>query len=264
MIIDIYLGKNAEHTISYKLYDNPITQLFYSRMSNQENKVVSRTQFYNFGETEESVQEQLVIVTTRLQELGVVEDTSIESLNNLHESFPNSHDGSDGEIRTLLRMFNYHIHHLEDIRRKQYNGARFIFACEDEGVSLPVQALEMFTVRRKYGELYMHYPHVGKHLLEVFVDNDINVPADHLICTNVMRNTVCGWFGDDRFVTPEEQNELMIGLFMFYRQIMHKVPYSWKDPRLAIGYLPLGMLLEPDQDISFIGTHKYVHSWRCR
>ena len=181
----------------------------------------------------------------------------------LHENFPNSHNESDGEVRELLRMFNYHIHHLEDIRRKRYNGSRFIFACEDEGIDISLQALEMFTVRRKYGELYMHYPHVGKHLLEVFVDNDVNVPDDHLICTNKMRNTLCGWFGDDQFVTPEEQNNLMMTLFMFYRQIMHKVPYKWKDPRLAIGYLPLGMLKNPEQDISFIKDNKYIHSWSC-
>jgi hypothetical protein len=110
----------------------------------------------------------------------------------------------------------------------------------------------------------MHYPHVGKHLLEVFADNDVNVPADHLICTNVMRNTLCGWFGEDRFTTTIEQENLMMSLFMFYRQIMHKIPYQWKDPKLAIGYLPLGMLIDLEQDINIINDNKYIHSWSCR
>ena len=51
MIIDLHLGVNAEHTLSYKLYDNAVTELFHKRLNAQENKVVSRTQFYNFGET---------------------------------------------------------------------------------------------------------------------------------------------------------------------------------------------------------------------
>jgi len=264
MIVDIHLGRNAEHTLSYELYDNDVTRLFYKRLNEQENKVVSRTQFYNFGETEESVQAELMAVTERLQELGIVQDASLETLNNLHENFPNAHDESEGEVRELLRMFNYHIHHLEDIRRKHYNGSRFIFACEDAGIDIPTEALEMFTVRRRYGELYMHYPHVGKHLLEVFADNDVNVPEDHLICTNVMRNTLCGWFGEDQFTTTVEQENLMMTLFMFYRQIMHKVPYQWKDPKLAIGYLPLGMLIDPEQDINIINDNKYIHSWSCK
>jgi hypothetical protein len=264
VIIDIHLGHNAEHTLSYELYDNDVARLFHKRLHDQENKVVSRTQFYNFGETEESVQAELMAVTERLQELGIVQDASLQTLNNLHENFPNAHDESEGEVRELLRMFNYHIHHLEDIRRKHYNGSRFIFACEDAGTDIPAEALDMFTVRRRYGELYMHYPHVGKHLLEVFADNDVNVPADHLICTNVMRNTLCGWFGEDRFTTTIEQENLMMSLFMFYRQIMHKIPYQWKDPKLAIGYLPLGMLIDLEQDINIINDNKYIHSWSCR
>ena len=264
MIIDIHLGHNAEHTLSYELYDNDVARLFHKRLHEQENKVVSRTQFYNFGETEESVQAELMAVTERLQELGIVQDASLQTLNNLHENFPNAHDESEGEVRELLRMFNYHIHHLEDIRRKHYNGSRFIFACKDAGTDIPAEALDMFTVRRRYGELYMHYPHVGKHLLEVFADNDVNVPADHLICTNVMRNTLCGWFGEDRFTTTIEQENLMMSLFMFYRQIMHKIPYQWKDPKLAIGYLPLGMLIDLEQDINIINDNKYIHSWSCR
>jgi hypothetical protein len=264
VIIDIHLGHNAEHTLSYELYDNDVARLFHKRLHEQENKVVSRTQFYNFGETEESVQAELMAVTERLQELGIVQDASLQTLNNLHENFPNAHDESEGEVRELLRMFNYHIHHLEDIRRKHYNGSRFIFACEDAGTDIPAEALDMFTVRRRYGELYMHYPHVGKHLLEVFADNDVNVPADHLICTNVMRNTLCGWFGEDRFTTTIEQENLMMSLFMFYRQIMHKIPYQWKDPKLAIGYLPLGMLIDLEQDINIINDNKYIHSWSCR
>jgi hypothetical protein len=264
VIIDIHLGHNAEHTLSYELYDNDVARLFHKRLHEQENKVVIRTQFYNFGETEESVQAELMAVTERLQELGIVQDASLQTLNNLHENFPNAHDESEGEVRELLRMFNYHIHHLEDIRRKHYNGSRFIFACEDAGTDIPAEALDMFTVRRRYGELYMHYPHVGKHLLEVFADNDVNVPADHLICTNVMRNTLCGWFGEDRFTTTIEQENLMMSLFMFYRQIMHKIPYQWKDPKLAIGYLPLGMLIDLEQDINIINDNKYIHSWSCR
>jgi len=57
-----------------------------------------------------------------------------------------------------------------------------------------------------------------------------------------------------------ELDDLMINMFMFYRQIEHKLPYKWKDPKLAIGYLPLGEL-DKDINVDDIANNKYVHSW---
>ena len=44
---------------------------------------------------------------------------------------------------------------------------------------------------------------------------------------------------------------------MFYRQIEHKLPTKWKDPKLAIGYLSLGELNQ-DVDTDAIANNKYV------
>lgn len=263
MIIDIYLGKNADLSLSYELYENNVSQLFYERMSNQENNIVSRTQFYNFGETKEQVEAELRSVSSQLKALGLIESISQENLNILHENFPRLHDQYDGEIRELLRMFNYYIHHLEDIDRG-YNGKRFLFTCEDPGVPLPEEAYNMFTPTKTFGTLYMNYPHVGKHFLELFGDNDVHIPEEQIQLTHKMCNTVYCWLGEDKFTNQHELDNLMLSMFLFYRQIAHKIPFNWKDPRLAIGYLPLGELVNKDIDISAISTHKYVHSWRCR
>ena len=40
--------------------------------------------------------------------------------------------------------------------------------------------------------------------------------------------------------------------------------FFYKKNKLAIGYLPLGELLDLEQDLSFINDNKYVHSWSCR
>ena len=234
MILDLHLGENADLTLTYKLYDNSVSRLFYERMSTQENRVVSRTQFYNFDETKESVEEELLRISQQLQQLGLIADTGQENLNMLHENFPRLHDEHTGEVRELLRMFNYNIHHLEDISRG-YNGKRFLFACEDEGVDLPEEAYTMFTPQKKFGTLYMNYPHVGKHFLELFGDRDIDIPAEQIQLTNKMCNTVYCWLGDDKFTNQHDLDNLMISMFMFYRDIQHKIPFEWRDPRLAIG-----------------------------
>ena len=264
MILDIHLGKNADLTLSYKLYDNSVSQLFYQRMSSQDNNVVSRTEFYNFGETKEQVESELLEISNKLKDLGLINDTSQENLNILHENFPRLHAEHDGETRELLRMFNYQIHHLEDIDRG-YNSKRFLFTCEDDqGVELPDEAYPMFTPTKTFGTLYMNYPHVGKHFLELFGDNDINIPQEQIQLTHKMCNTVYCWLGEDKFSNQHDLDNLMLSMFMFYRQIQHKIPYAWKDPKLAIGYLPLGELIDMDIDISTVAKHKYVHSWDCR
>lgn len=263
MIIDIHLGHNADYTLSYKMYDNAVSRLFYDRMSVQENKIVSRTQFYNFGESKQEVEQQLLNVSEQLKDLGLIENTSQENLNVLHINFPKLHGQHTGKTRELLRMFNYHIHHLEDISRG-YDGKRFLFTCEDQGIPLPEEAYDMFTPTKKNGVLYMNYPHVGKHFMELFGDNDVHIPEEQIQLTHKMCNTLYCWLGEDKFTNQHELDNLMLSMFMFYRQIEHKLPYRWKDPKLAIGYLPLGDLVTTDINISTIAQHKYVHSWTCR
>lgn len=263
MLLDIHLGKNADFTLTYELYDNSVSRLFYERMSAQENKIVSRTQFYNFGETKESVEQELLNISEQLQELGLIADTSQENLNMLHENFPRLHDQHSGEVREILRMFNYYIHHLEDLSRG-YDGKRFLFTCEDSGIDLPEEAYGMFTPTKTYGTLYMNYPHVGKHFLELFGDNDVNIPVEQIQLTHKMCNTVYCWLGEDKYTNQHDLDNLMISMYMFYRQVQHKIPYQWKDPKLAIGYLPLGQLKDKNTDISTVANNKYVHSWICR
>ena len=263
MFLDINLGKNAELTLTYKLYDNAVSRMFYDRMSVQENSVVSRTQFYNFGETKEEIEQQLLKVSIELKRIGLLTDVSQDDLNILHENFPRLHDSHTGEARELLRMFNYYIHHLEDISRG-YNGKRFLFTCEDDGVDLPEEAYDMFTPSKQFGKLYMNYPHVGKHFMELFGDNDINIPAEQIQLTSKMCNTVYCWLGEDRYTNQHEMDNLMLSMFMFYRQIQHKISYKWKDPKLAIGYLPLGELVSSKNVVALLDSYKYVHSWSCK
>ena len=260
MKLDIHLGTKGDFTISYNLYDNDVSRLFLMRMSKQENKVVSRTQFYNFGETQTQIEEKLLDISEQLKTLGLIESTSQEDLNNLHENFPRLHEQHTGNTLELLRDFNYCIHHLEDISRG-FNSKRFLFTCEgDDGIDLPTEAYEMFTPTKEYGKLYMNYPHVGKHFLELFSDQDINIPQEQIQLTHKMCNTVYCWFGENKFTNKIELDDLMINMFMFYRQIEHKLPYKWKDPKLAIGYLPLGEL-DKDINVDDIANNKYVHSW---
>jgi len=98
----------------------------------------------------------------------------------------------------------------------------------------------VFTPYKKKGEMYMHYPHVGKHFLELFLDNDVDVLPEQIMITNKVANTFSFWCGEDMYAEGEREKIFYERLKSFYDKISDKLPYQWGDPRLAIGYVPIG------------------------
>lgn len=263
MLIDIHLGHNKEVCLTYELYDNSVTALFYNRMCMQENNVVSRTQFYNLGETKQDVENGLLRIIEQIKQIepALLGNDTHANLNQLHINFPKYHNlySGNAELFDLLRQFNYYIHFLEN-KRYVNPQPRFLFACEnDSGVALPEEAYDMFTPHKRMGEMYMNYPHVGKHFTELWMDNDVEIPIEQIQLTSKMASCVYCWLGED--VTFS--NRAMRSMHQFYKQIHHKLPYRWGDSRLAIGYLPLGHITH-NIDLYAVSQNKYVHSWTCR
>ena len=94
MLIDVYLGVNKDLKLTYELYDNQVTRLFYNRLSTQNNQVISRKEFYNFGETPEEVTQQIQQIVDKIHDLdpSLLDSDSTNNLNKLHINFPKNHD----------------------------------------------------------------------------------------------------------------------------------------------------------------------------
>lgn len=262
MLIDIHLGHNAEHTLTYELFDNRVAEVIWNNYQDHNYEYVSRTQFYNWGETEQEVRAMLDESIDNIRRIKPEIFTGSDDLNRLHENFPDHVHNETGELRQWLSMFNYHLHHLEDITRPGLE-KRFLISTS-AGVPAP-QPLELadynlFTPARLQNHLYMNYPHVGKHILELYGDNDVAVPADHIVPTSILKSDLLGWCGPDfcvdaKTVTKNVQRWCM--------QIAHKLPYAIDDARLAIGHIPLGKLTaEPDHDL--ISQYRFIHSIQAR
>ena len=261
MIVDLHFGKNKEFTLSYKLYDNAVSKRLFQRLQTQKNDLLSRTEFYNFGETIQDVDDKISSIVNQLVELKVIESSS--DLNKLHEDFARYESAYTGSTQRLLWDLNIHIHNKEDLQ----NGTgekRINITCMDEGEPLLEEAYDLFTLQKKYGVLYMGYPHVGKHLFEMFIDNDVDIPAEQIVPTNKLINYMICYLGEGRFKQQVELDIFLMELLNFYKTVEHKMPYKWTDKRLAIGNLPLGELVDKTVDISPINKYKYVHSWTCR
>jgi hypothetical protein len=254
MFLDIVLGTKGEHKITYKLYENRVARRIWERFQETQFDYVSRTQFYNFGEDEAFVTEKLDEAIWHINNLTDENISNVDDLNMLHTNFPELVRDATGELRHWLSMFNYHIHHLEDIQR--YQNKRFLFATQDEGEPLEQEDYALFSPTRLPGHLYMNYPHVGKHILELFYDNDVDIPTNHIVPTSKLKNDLVAWFGEVQY---RDTKKIEKRVKRFCAKIAQRLPFDIDDPRLAIGHICLGELLHPvDEDM--IAKHKYIHS----
>jgi hypothetical protein len=262
MLIDIHLGHNAEYTLTYELVDNTVSRYIWDCYKNNDYEFVSRTQFYNFGESQEEIQAKLdecIVNIRRLQPELIIEDTD---LNRLHENFPDNVHDTQGELRHWLSMFNYHIHHLEFLETAA--NRRFLLSVATGSPAprdLTDDEYDLFNPSRIKNNLYMNYPHVGKHLMEIVRDQDIEIPESHIIPTSLAKADLLCWFDEDQFVGQEA--EVVDAVKDFCKQIEHKLPYALDDKRLAIGHIHLGKLTH-EPDLKQIGQNKYVHSIESR
>jgi len=258
MLIDIHLGHNAEYTLTYELFDNRVAERIWDRFKTYQIDFVSRTQFYNWGETVADVEARLQESIQHIQRLKPELVVQGADLNRLHEHFPDNVHNETGELRHWLSMFNYHLHHLEDITR--YQNKRFLVS-ENSGSSGPeplqLADYDLFSLTRLTNHLYMNYPHVGKHLIELYYDNDVHVPASHIQPTSILKNDLLAWFSPDQFA--QNPDRIVKQIKRWCVPIAHKLPYDIEDKRLAIGHIPLGKLThEPDPEQ--ISQNQYVHT----
>lgn len=265
MRIDLYLGRTADVKLTYEFYDNPVAKVIYERMKTQPNEVIDREIFKGFGETVEQLREKLQCIVDKLKTRIPLEYDDILDTNKLHTEFPKYNDlyYSDDEVRPLLQKFNTLIHHIEQMDR--FSHPAFQFACYDEGIDFEDSWYNEFCPYKRKGEMYMHYPHVGKHYLEIFMDKDYNVPEDQIVLTHKVANTFSFWCGETLVREGDRAKNLFSDLAEFHEKIAAKIPYDWGDPRLAIGYVPIGMFVgDIDTQLHAISQNKFVHGWEVQ
>lgn len=264
MIFDIHIGKNNEYKISYELNDNLVTRMFYNRMAEQPNNIIDNEVISGLSINYE---EELKTIVDGLVKLGVIKTAADK--NRLHENFPKYHDAymDNPEVLRKLRRFNTVIHATEIDRNYENefdnelakDGVILNFTTEDSGVPLINEAYDLFELP-KPGYLYMNYPHVGKHFLELALDADTDCPPEQIKLTNKMANGILAGIGG------QELNEDFVWkrLEKFYATIADKLPYEWGDKRLAIGYLPLGTMINSNNEvIRKLHEYRWINGWSC-
>lgn len=169
------------------------------------------------------------------------------SLNRLHIHFP-EHEKNQTDVEKLLQLSEYNdtIHGIEDIIRipetKEYIWLLLV-PSRDIEIDLIDDDYKYFHPDRFFGELCLHYAHVGRHPLELLKARDFSCPLDQIVPQRMITS-----FHTLRFYDDFSAYQYRHWLSTFYSKSTLKQLYSIDDPKLAFGYITLGKLLSVNGD----------------
>ena len=169
-------------------------------------------------------------------------DTIANNLNRLHIHFPELEKSETNPDRlNQLSAYNDLIHELETLNdaKNSNKNLSYILLCPDAPGSnelISVEDFKYFTPNRNSGDLLLHYCHVGRHPFELYVNNDVNCPADQILPQYEISPFHTLRFFEFKLDWKKFTN--------FYYASRLKWPYEITDPKLAVGYIPMGRLIK--------------------
>lgn len=266
MELRVQLSNSKEqHILNYEVFSSPVTELWCKSLKQAEAlELGEKDRFYNFprnqGRTLEDLLGHLENVIGQLQALHPelrLNDLDAQNLqvsvNHLHTHFAHSHlveAKITDQNRELWRDFNTLLHAVEawliNLRHRASLNlplARIVFTWPDNfRQELPEEAYSHFSLRKEFGGLYANYSQVGRQLVELYYAEDQNVPIEHVQPARFLSADSMLWFGPT--TTDEVHFNLLNGLESWFHQhpTLMSTDLKWGDPKLALGYLPLGRL----------------------
>ncbi len=229
-------------------------------------KEIESSRFYNFqGQTENELDSLIVqfeailktLVKTQPQ-LGLTalkknNDQALqESLNQLHRNFAHNHlieKSISSENRLIWSEFNFLIHRIEVAllaRRTptKINLCRIAYSYKDfERFDIPEKCFEEFTLMKNFGDLQIAYCQVGRHLQELFISRDSEVPVEHIQPARYFSANAELWFGPDLDQIFAKKYEAEIELwFKNHERKFNSAGIYWERKDKALGSVTVANL----------------------
>jgi hypothetical protein len=156
----------------------------------------------------------------------------------------------------LLTEYNDIIHWLESIllniwsdNKKDSTSSLFRVALDfnktvNEFIPIPDDAYKLFTPFTKFGDLSLHYTHVGKHAIELFMVNDFECPSDQFMPQRTFNASCRLYLTDDFFSTEALKEQQLARWNQFYvdRGGFDFWQLDINDPKIAFGYCKIGRI----------------------
>jgi len=263
---DIELVYNLHDTASAEFFANSIQQLTPAD--------ICTTSFKNGFDSESHIPERIVRLYTVANNINSLYPNQVNivplepdwrlALQQMHTHFPDLTNNLPGDelakATPLLGEFNDLIHWLEKELNRKYNGSpldrSWATLCLDFNraptcchMPLPASDYQYFTHELYFGNLHLHYDNVGRHPWELFGSQDYTCPSDQVI-SQTQISPSCNLYFNDWDILRQSRQALSLNNYnakfeQFYRarggQEFFK--YDLSDPKLAVGYLKIGELV---------------------
>jgi len=188
------------------------------------------------SESEEYYEDNVFLLSTledQIKTLCLQLGIGYSTINDVHE-LTVDHRADDSRYAQLNDLIHYY-------EREQNNyPPRWGYRNGNSAMVLEDADYDFFTLDRKYGYLYVMYPHVARHFAEAVVAND---PTGTIQPQTLARPNFFCWLGKDSIVT--DKFTLMAQDFID----RHKLSYDLSDKKLALGYIPFAKLKDESIDL---------------
>jgi len=178
----------------------------------------------------------------------------VESFNRLHIHFP-EHEATETDVDRLNTLFEYNdlIHQIDLGLRKSKEP--YVLVCPHVALyeDLDTDDYQYFSPEFSFGDLTLHYAHVGRHPMEIAGANDVNCPRDQIVCQSRISPSHSLRFYNGGKDTKQKFNK-------FYYESKINWPYTVDDPRLALGYIKLGSLVQINDRADLSGALEIVNA----
>lgn len=277
-IVTIGMKDKSTLDLEYKLFDNEHSQIWFESLKKYCDSKIPLTdteRVYNFNpsnltlddaikqcnNTIEKINNQIHTVQIPFINYNYLQD----SINNIHKYFVDSDRGVEYTKScesTLWSDLNADLHGLEAIvRRKNSNepqGQIFIELPYREQYDLPESAYQYFTVKKTFGYCYANYPHVGRHIYEMFQANDDDIENEHIVPMHQIAGSLHLWFGKTTSNIITDMRIKSIEDWFTKNKVDKKINMNWGDPKLAIGWLPVAEIISNVTQEELINTEKVI------
>lgn len=196
----------------------------------------------------------------KIELLELNRDNWLETMNRIHIHFPEMmNDNEFSFLHKTLSEYNDIIHWLESVfysiwQDKRYEKTSLLRITLDVNkvlptttqlkYKIPAESFKHFSPFLEFGDLTIHYAHVGKHAYEIFMNKDYDCPQDQFVPQDEFTGSVRMYFFDNFYQTTISRLTMLAHWRRFYDKL-GGIDY-WKiafdDPRLAFGYLKIGKL----------------------
>lgn len=218
-------------------------------------------------------------VPKKIEKVVLLKENYQDALNKMHVHFPElEYDDNFTFLRKYLSEYNDIIHWLEpsllDYYQNNRTNSRFSIKLDFNKVDpplkkyvIPSSAYPLFNGYFNFGQLMLHYVHVGRHAWELYYARDLFCPKDQYVPQSLYNASVRLHFYDNKFINPLYKDRFYKSWEKFYhdRGGLDFFEMDINDPSIRLGYCQIGSLAKiivNGAEIEFPRTYKQIFDFR--